>query len=142
MLIVAYDGAQILDIACPSGALDIANRYGAEPPYSIELGTLGRRAARNSAGIVMGAGQGLERVAGHLDTLLVVGGIGCEDAASDERLLGQVRYRPDPPSDEDGDLVRGVFLVSHEVEGMAEWQVRDGQLFIAPADIRYQYLDE
>lgn len=47
-----------------------------------------------------------------------------------------------PPSDEDGDLVRGVFLVSHEVEGMAEWQVRDGQLFIAAADIRYQYLDE
>jgi transcriptional regulator GlxA family with amidase domain len=58
VLIVAYDGAQILDIACPSGALDIANRYGAEPPYSIELGTLGRRGARSSAGIVMGAGQG------------------------------------------------------------------------------------
>ncbi|WP_430542789.1 GlxA family transcriptional regulator [Streptomyces iconiensis] len=91
MLIVAYDGAQILDIACPSGALDIANRYGAEPAYSIELGTLGRRAARSSAGIPVGAGQGLETVAGQLDTLFVVGGIGCEDAASDERLLGQVR---------------------------------------------------
>ncbi|MFF7445796.1 MULTISPECIES: DJ-1/PfpI family protein [unclassified Streptomyces] len=91
MLIIAYDDAQILDVACPSGALDIANRYGAEPPYSIELGTLGRRAARSSAGIVMGAGQGLETVAGRLDTLLVVGGIGCEGAASDERLLGQVR---------------------------------------------------
>jgi transcriptional regulator GlxA family with amidase domain len=91
VLIVAYDGAQILDIACPSGALDIANRYGAEPPYSIELGTLGRRVARSSAGILMGAGQGLETVAGQLDTLFVVGGIGCEDAASDEPLLGQVR---------------------------------------------------
>ncbi|MER5717853.1 DJ-1/PfpI family protein [Streptomyces sp. NPDC002132] len=91
VLIVAYDGAQILDIACPSGALDIANRYGAEPPYSIVLGTLGRRVARSSAGILMGAEQGLETVAGQLDTLLVVGGIGCEDAASDEPLLGQVR---------------------------------------------------
>ncbi|MEU0674809.1 DJ-1/PfpI family protein [Streptomyces sp. NPDC006172] len=91
VLIVAYDGAQILDIACPSGALDIANRYGAEPPYSIELGTLGRRAARSSAGILMGAELGLETVAGQLDTLFVVGGIGCEDAASDELLLGQVR---------------------------------------------------
>ncbi|USQ85719.1 DJ-1/PfpI family protein [Streptomyces phaeoluteigriseus] len=91
VLIVAYDDAQILDIACPSGALDIANRYGAEPPYSVELGTLGRRVARSSAGILMGAGQGLETVAGHLDTLFVVGGIGCEDAASDERLLVQVR---------------------------------------------------
>jgi transcriptional regulator GlxA family with amidase domain len=91
VLIIAYDGAQILDVACPSGALDIANRYGAEPPYSIELGTLGRRVARSSAGILMGGGQGLEMVAGHLDTLYVVGGIGCEDAAADERLLGQVR---------------------------------------------------
>ncbi|MEV7289797.1 DJ-1/PfpI family protein [Streptomyces sp. NPDC093252] len=91
VLIIAYDDVQILDIACPSGALDIANRYGAEPPYSIELGTLGRRAARSSAGILMAAGQRLETVAGRLDTLFVVGGIGCEDAASDERLLGQVR---------------------------------------------------
>ncbi|MEU1104787.1 GlxA family transcriptional regulator [Streptomyces tibetensis] len=91
VLIVAYDDAQILDIACPSGALDIANRYGAQPQYSVELGTLGRRAARSSAGITVGAGQGLETVAGRLDTLIVVGGIGCEDAAADERLLGQVR---------------------------------------------------
>jgi transcriptional regulator GlxA family with amidase domain len=87
VLIVAYDGAQILDIACPSGALDIANRYGAAPPYSIELGTLGRQAAHSSSGIVVGAGQGLEAVTGRLDTLIVVGGIGCEDAAADEHLL-------------------------------------------------------
>lgn len=31
VLIVAYDNVQILDIACPSGALDIANRFGANP---------------------------------------------------------------------------------------------------------------
>lgn len=30
-------------------------------------------------------------VVGRLDTLMVVGGIGCEDAAADERLLGRVR---------------------------------------------------
>nr|WP_229869489.1 DJ-1/PfpI family protein [Streptomyces inusitatus] len=91
MLIVAYDDAQILDIACPSGALDIANRYGATPPYTIELGTLGRRAARSSAGIVIGAGQGLETVTGRLDTLIVVGGAGSSDAAADGRLVTQVR---------------------------------------------------
>jgi len=91
VLVVAYDDAQILDIACPSGAMDIANRRGAQPPYAIELGTLGRRAARSSAGILLGAGQELETVTGRLDTLIVVGGIGCEAAAKDERLLGQVR---------------------------------------------------
>jgi transcriptional regulator GlxA family with amidase domain len=88
---VAYDDAQILDIACPSGALDIANRQGASPPYAIELGTLGRRAARSSAGIVLGAGRGLEAVTGRLDTLLVVGGAGSGKAAADGRLLAQVR---------------------------------------------------
>ncbi|WP_329330802.1 DJ-1/PfpI family protein [Streptomyces luteogriseus] len=62
----------------------------AAAPCSIELGTLGRRAARSSAGLVVGAGQGLETVAGRLDTLIVVGGIGCEGAAADERHLGQV----------------------------------------------------
>ncbi|MBB5953751.1 transcriptional regulator GlxA family with amidase domain [Saccharothrix tamanrassetensis] len=91
VLIVAYDDAQILDIACPSGALDIANRYGATPPYTIELGTLGRRAARSSAGIALGAGRGLEEVTGRLDTVIVVGGVGYEKAAADARLLAQVR---------------------------------------------------
>lgn len=91
VLIVAYDDAQILDVACPSGALDIANRYGATPPYGIELGTLGRRAARSSAGIVLGAARGLETVTGPLDTLIVVGGSGFREAATDERLLTQVR---------------------------------------------------
>ncbi|MFF9039021.1 hypothetical protein ACF090_26545 [Streptomyces sp. NPDC014892] len=46
-----------------------------------------------------------------------------------------------PASDADGDLVRGLFLVGHEVEGTAEWQVRDGRLLITPADIRHRYLD-
>ncbi|WKX72766.1 GlxA family transcriptional regulator [Streptomyces sp. XD-27] len=91
VLIVAYDDAQILDIACPSGALDIANRHGATPPYAVELGTLGRRAARSSAGIVLGAQRGLESVTGPLDTLLVVGGPGYEDAAADGQLLEHVR---------------------------------------------------
>lgn len=91
VLIVAYDDAQILDIACPSGALDVANRYGAAPPYAIELGTLGGRAPRSSAGIVLASGRGLEAVTGRLDTLIVAGGIGYDRAAADERLLAQVR---------------------------------------------------
>ncbi|MFJ5776932.1 hypothetical protein [Streptomyces sp. NPDC093094] len=46
-----------------------------------------------------------------------------------------------PASDEDGDLVRGLFLVSHEIDGTAEWQVRDGRLLVSPADGRHRYLD-
>ncbi|MFF3014910.1 hypothetical protein [Streptomyces sp. NPDC057939] len=45
-----------------------------------------------------------------------------------------------PASDEDGDFVQGLFLVSHEVEGTSEWQVRDGELFTSPAGARHRYL--
>ncbi|WP_454195810.1 GlxA family transcriptional regulator [Nocardia sp. Marseille-Q1738] len=90
VLIVAYDDAQILDIACPSGALDLANRFGAQPSYLIELVTVAGRPVRTSAGIGMGSGR-LEAVNGPLDTLMVVGGVGAEHAAADERLLVQLR---------------------------------------------------
>ncbi|MCP2294629.1 Transcriptional regulator GlxA family, contains an amidase domain and an AraC-type DNA-binding HTH domain [Nocardia amikacinitolerans] len=95
ILLVAYDDAQILDIACPSGALDIANRYGATPPYTIELGTVGGRATRSSAGIILGATRHLETVTGRLDTLMIVGGVGSEAAAADDRLVDQVRRLAD-----------------------------------------------
>jgi hypothetical protein len=57
-------------------------------------------------------------------------------------LLDQLRdIARIPASDEDGDRVQGLFLASHEVDGMSEWQVRDGRVLITPADSRYRYLD-
>ncbi|GAA4524553.1 hypothetical protein [Amycolatopsis samaneae] len=58
-------------------------------------------------------------------------------------FLGQLReIARVPPPDEDDDLVRGLFLASHEAEGMSEWRLRAGQVLISPADARYRYLDE
>ncbi len=90
MLVVAYDDAQILDIACPCGAWDLANRFGADPGYAIELVSAGGGAVCTSAGIPMGSGR-LETVGGAIDTLMVVGGPGSEAAAADGRLLDQIR---------------------------------------------------
>ena len=47
-----------------------------------------------------------------------------------------------PASNDDEDHIRGLFLANHEVEGTTEWQVRDGQLVMSPADTRHHYLDE
>ncbi|MFB7336887.1 hypothetical protein FNH09_23715 [Streptomyces adustus] len=47
-----------------------------------------------------------------------------------------------PASDDDNDLITGLFLVSHEVDGMSEWQVRDGDVVIRAASETYRYLDE
>jgi len=46
-----------------------------------------------------------------------------------------------PASDEDDDRVVGLFLVRHEVDGAAQWHVRDGQVFVTAADPTHQYLD-
>jgi hypothetical protein len=56
-------------------------------------------------------------------------------------LLEQVRAiaMVPPPADPE-DRIRGLFLVHHEVQGMQEWQVRDGQLLVEAAGSRYDYL--
>jgi hypothetical protein len=57
-------------------------------------------------------------------------------------LLDQLRaIARIPASDEDGDLVRGLFLASHEVDGTSEWQIREGRVVISPIDSRYGFLD-
>jgi transcriptional regulator GlxA family with amidase domain len=91
VVIVAYDDAQILDVACPSGALEIANSHGATPPYAIELATVGGQRARTSSGIVLAGTRRLATVTGRIDTMLVVGGDGTGAAMTDERMLTQVR---------------------------------------------------
>ncbi|MCQ9181646.1 hypothetical protein KMT30_21865 [Streptomyces sp. IBSBF 2953] len=47
-----------------------------------------------------------------------------------------------PASDDDNDLITGLFLASHEVEGMSEWQVRDGIVSIGTPSGTYRFLDE
>ncbi|MER5790811.1 hypothetical protein [Streptomyces sp. NPDC001980] len=47
-----------------------------------------------------------------------------------------------PASDDDDDRIIGLFFVSHEVDGMSEWQVRDGTVVIQPASEGYRFLDE
>ncbi|WP_410641954.1 GlxA family transcriptional regulator [Amycolatopsis sp. lyj-346] len=91
VVLVAYDDLQILDVACPSGALEIANSHGAVPPYAVELATVSGRAARSSSGIVLAGARRLASVTGRIDTMVVVGGAGTGTAAANDRLLTQVR---------------------------------------------------
>lgn len=64
-------------------------------------------------------------------------------ASAAEWLLAQLReIAAIPASDSDGDRVTGLFFASHEETGMSEWQVRDGQVHLAPGHDRYRYLDD
>lgn len=91
VVIVGFDDAEMLDIACPSDAMDAANRLGASRPYRVELASLGGRAVRCSSGLALTGQIPLEKVTGPLDTFLVAGGLGHTAAAANGRLLGEVR---------------------------------------------------
>jgi transcriptional regulator GlxA family with amidase domain len=90
-LIVAYNDAELVDIACVSSSLDIANRIGATPPYRSVLATLGQQTITCDSGLRLEAQQALERFKTPVDTLLVTGGLGHERAAASRRLIAHVR---------------------------------------------------
>jgi transcriptional regulator GlxA family with amidase domain len=90
-LVVGYDGAELLDIACVTSALDIANRVGADPPYRTVLATLGQRDVTCDSGLRLAAEASLERFNQPIDTLVVIGGLGHERAAASVHLVGHVR---------------------------------------------------
>lgn len=90
-MVVGYDGAQLLDLACPIDVLDMANRLGAQPRYAVRLATTDGYGVNTGAGVVLQPHLRLDQVAGDLDTLIVTGGYGHEPAAADERLLEYIR---------------------------------------------------
>ncbi|MFB7665264.1 GlxA family transcriptional regulator [Kitasatospora sp. NPDC056138] len=91
VVIIGYDQADLLDIACVADTLDAANRLGAEPAYDLRLATPHGRPVRSSTGLVLMSQAAVERVRGPLDTLLVVGGLGHLTAAADADLVSHVR---------------------------------------------------
>jgi transcriptional regulator GlxA family with amidase domain len=89
--VVAYDAAELLDIACVTSTLVSANLYGAAPPYRVRLATPGGHPVTCGDGVTVQAHEVLERVTGPLDTLVVSGGIGHQAAAGDPLILAHVR---------------------------------------------------
>ncbi len=90
VLVVVYDGVQLLDVAGPLEAFDGASR--AMPgSYQVRLASLGGRDVVTSSGVRLGVETDLARVEGALDTLLVAGGWGYADAVGDRELVDQVR---------------------------------------------------
>jgi transcriptional regulator GlxA family with amidase domain len=91
VLVVAYDGAELVDISCVTTGLDAANRVGARPRYRVRLVSLGGRSVRCDSGLELRAQGRLEDPVDDLDTLVVCGGLGHEGAADDARLVDHVR---------------------------------------------------
>ncbi|MGW0811632.1 GlxA family transcriptional regulator, partial [Nonomuraea sp. NPDC002799] len=90
--VVGYDGAELIDIACVTTSLGLANLHGClRVPYRTELVTPGGRPIAFPTALTLQGGLPLERVTGPFDTLLVVGGLGHEQAAADPLIVAHVR---------------------------------------------------
>ncbi|GIH62083.1 GlxA family transcriptional regulator [Microbispora siamensis] len=91
MVVVGYHAAELVDIACVTSSLIMANAHGASPCYDVCLATPSGLPVTCGSGLTLQGQQALERVTGPLDTLLVSGGIGHEEAAANRVIVGHVR---------------------------------------------------
>lgn len=91
MVVVGYDEAELLDIACVTTSLITANRLGASPAYAIGVASPGGRAISCDSGLTLQSQRSLERLRGPLDTLIVSGGFGHLAAARNPAIVGHVR---------------------------------------------------
>jgi transcriptional regulator GlxA family with amidase domain len=91
VVIVGYENAALLEMACVLETFDAANRVGATPPYVVRLASPGGRAVTSTGSWQLAGQLRLERLTGPIDTLVVAGGFGSRAAADDVRLVGHIR---------------------------------------------------
>lgn len=91
VVVVGYDDLELLDLACVTSSLDLANRLGATPAYDVRLATVQGGTVRCDAGFDLQAQLALSQVRGAIDTLVVSGGLGHASAADDPVLLAEVQ---------------------------------------------------
>ena len=89
VVIFAYDGAQLIDIAGPTQALTTANEEGASPPYAVRLAAVSSGPISTASGVKLIADP-LPRAA-PIDTLLIPGGPGVHVFRKDRRALAALQ---------------------------------------------------
>ena len=91
VVIVAYEGVQSLDVVGPaevfSGASRLARASGRDVPYSVEVVAHGGGVVRAGSGIRLEPDCSTRACRGPIDTLVVAGGMGADQAAEDASLV-------------------------------------------------------
>ncbi|MFF5229737.1 GlxA family transcriptional regulator [Dactylosporangium sp. NPDC000521] len=91
VVVVGYDGSELLDIACVTSTLDLAVRIAGRTLYRTELISPSGRPIRCDSGLELHSSGSLQRATGPIDTLVVSGGRGHEAAAADPAVVAHVR---------------------------------------------------
>src|SRR5215467_2519117 len=89
VVIFAYDGAQLIDIAGPTQALTTANEEGALPPYAVRLASVAGGPIRTASGVKLIADPLPRGIT--IDTLLVPGGPGVHTFRKDRKALAALQ---------------------------------------------------
>jgi transcriptional regulator GlxA family with amidase domain len=90
--ILAFPAVQLLDVAGPLQVFASANEQAGGLPYEPRLVAMGGSLVMSSAGLGLAAGP-LSDADAPVDTLIIAGGRGVDDAAEDPGLLDWVRAR-------------------------------------------------
>lgn len=90
VVVIGYEGAELVDIACVTTAFDLANRLGANRPYEVVLATGGGSDIRCETGLTLRAEVAIDAVR-EIDTLVVSGGRGHRCAANSKELVRQIQ---------------------------------------------------
>lgn len=91
VVVVGYDGIELVDIASVTSCLDMANKLGATPAYDVRFATPSGGPVRCDSGLEVRGQVALAEVPRGLHTLVVSGGLGHTAAAADLDLLAHVR---------------------------------------------------
>jgi len=93
VVLIAFDGVQLLDIVGPADVLDAATRVlGGKGGYRMTIATPDGQPVRGSGGLRLAADTALGQVRLRgVDTLIVGGGLQIDDALADPRLAPAVR---------------------------------------------------
>jgi len=89
VVILSFDGVQILDIAGPAQALTTANEEAGKAVYSLRLVGIGSSSGRTASGFSLLPRR--SRVDGAIDTLIVPGGPGIHRLRADPKAMRTLR---------------------------------------------------
>lgn len=91
IVLVAFDGVQILDVTGPSEVFSQADRSSEAREYRLELVAPAGGAVTTSSGLKLLADRPIKECRGPIDTLVVAGGLGTREAVRDERLIAWLK---------------------------------------------------
>ncbi|HEY0391595.1 MAG TPA: GlxA family transcriptional regulator [Solirubrobacterales bacterium] len=113
VVLVAFDGVQLLDVVGPSDILDAASRVlGGKGGYEMVVATPDGQPVRGSGGLRLGADVALGNVRRRgIDTVIVGGGLQIDDVLGDPRLAPALR-RLAPGARRTCSVCAGAFLLA------------------------------